>query len=558
MLNTCKKNFLFFFLLLITVLGSISLSANNDRTADAKDYEKIAAEIAAKIDAKKESTKKICLTMIVKNESRIIERCLNSVKDIVDYISICDTGSTDNTVAIIEAFMKNNHIPGKVHHHEWKNFGHNRSLSVQESQKMLSDLSVSLHSCYLLLLDADMLLEIDPSFKKETLNADSLLLIQKTHWMTYYNTRLIKASQPWKCIGVTHEYWGCDENTSSDKLETLVIDDREDGGAKADKFERDIRLLTQGLKDEPDNVRYMFYLAQSYKCIHAYEDSIRWYKARIKAGGWKEEVWYSKCMIGEMYEAMEQWDNALHWYLDAFQTNPDRAEPLQKIATKYRMDGQHHLAYLFAKQGSRIPFPKDQILFIIHPVYDYMLDDEIAIVGWYIPSAREEGFVLADRLALKTNIPKHVKEHSYRNLTYYAKPLQNAQFEPLSFTDQNRKKESKKLIYEIPGYDLSRFKEIVSPISFDDGYLSIICESVQKNNENDIHELHRFVYTDKGGRIARISRPFTFKNNRKESCLDMSLSDNKENIILWVNTDNTDWMCSIESKTVRSLLQPMP
>lgn len=40
--------------------------------------------------------------------------------------------------------------------------------------------------------------------------------------------------------------------------------DWEDGGCKADKSERDIRLLTQGTRDEPDNVRYFFYLAHSY------------------------------------------------------------------------------------------------------------------------------------------------------------------------------------------------------------------------------------------------------------------------------------------------------
>ena len=42
----------------------------------------------------------LCLNMIVKNESRIIHRLLNSVKDIIDCFCICDTGSTDNTVAV--------------------------------------------------------------------------------------------------------------------------------------------------------------------------------------------------------------------------------------------------------------------------------------------------------------------------------------------------------------------------------------------------------------------------------------------------------------------------
>ena len=65
---------------------------------------------------------KLCLTMIVKNESKIIERCLNSIKDIVDCISICDTGSTDNTKTVIEEFMKKHQIPGKVHEHQVEKF----------------------------------------------------------------------------------------------------------------------------------------------------------------------------------------------------------------------------------------------------------------------------------------------------------------------------------------------------------------------------------------------------------------------------------------------------
>lgn len=48
--------------------------------------------------------------MIVKNESRIMERCLNATKSIVDFVSICDTGSTDHTPEIIENWCKENEI----------------------------------------------------------------------------------------------------------------------------------------------------------------------------------------------------------------------------------------------------------------------------------------------------------------------------------------------------------------------------------------------------------------------------------------------------------------
>jgi glycosyltransferase involved in cell wall biosynthesis len=46
----------------------------------------------------KDSENTICLNMIVKNESKIITRLLESVSPIIDCYCICDTGSTDNTI----------------------------------------------------------------------------------------------------------------------------------------------------------------------------------------------------------------------------------------------------------------------------------------------------------------------------------------------------------------------------------------------------------------------------------------------------------------------------
>ena len=80
--------------------------------------------------------------MIVKNESSVIQRCLDQLVGIVDYISICDTGSTDDTVSIIQQWITRNKKDGNiengtVHHHIWKNFGHNRTLSARSAQSWL-------------------------------------------------------------------------------------------------------------------------------------------------------------------------------------------------------------------------------------------------------------------------------------------------------------------------------------------------------------------------------------------------------------------------------------
>ena len=58
----------------------------------------------------------ICLNMIVKNESAIIEQTLSNLlsKIKIDYYVISDTGSTDNTKQIIKNFFDSKNILGEI------------------------------------------------------------------------------------------------------------------------------------------------------------------------------------------------------------------------------------------------------------------------------------------------------------------------------------------------------------------------------------------------------------------------------------------------------------
>ena len=58
-------------------------------------------------------TKTICLNMIVKDESHIIEETLNNITSQLDldYWVISDTGSTDNTKEIIKSFFELYNVP---------------------------------------------------------------------------------------------------------------------------------------------------------------------------------------------------------------------------------------------------------------------------------------------------------------------------------------------------------------------------------------------------------------------------------------------------------------
>ena len=365
----------------------------------------------------------LSLVMIVKNESKIIERCLDSIKPIIDSIIISDTGSTDNTIELIENYLTKNNMKGKVYKDEWKNFGYNRSKSITNAQEWLKENQYDLDKTYLLTIDADMIFRIKPTFNKNMLQTkDSWCIQQVNPSMTYYNKRIFRSSLRYKCIGVTHEYWGCDDKDEDGKLADLYIDDIGDGGAKADKFERDIRLLTQGLVDEPKNERYYFYLAQSYSDFGNKEDAIKFYKKRIEVGGWQEEVFIAYLRIGDIYSHLKQIENAIHYWSLGYEHLPSRSETLFRIINAYRLLGKNQLALLYLKTALKIDYPHDQVLFIEHPIYKYRLLDELSICGFYT-SKKHQSFVVCDYLLLSKDTPDQLKNQCYSNTFFYMNKL---------------------------------------------------------------------------------------------------------------------------------------
>jgi len=353
--------------------------------------------------------KKICLSMIVKNESKIITRCLSSALHVIDYISICDTGSTDNTVEVITNFCETNGIKYKIHNHEWKNFGHNRTLSYYAARDSFPDTD------YVLLLDADMVLKVNDVFDSQELVKGGYMIPQGNSSIYYFNIRLMSTKYNWKCIGVTHEYWSPESKEyTQENITSLEILDLGDGGCKQDKFERDVRLLTQGLKDEPNNPRYMFYLAQSYTDIGEWEKGIEWYQKRIDAGGWFEEIYYSYYRIAWIKLQMGlEWDQVMKSYLDAWNYCPQRIEPLYDIGMYYYDKQEWDQAYKWLKKASEIPFPKHLILFISKHIYEFRVWLNLGVAAYYADKYKES--IDANIKALKSSYCDQEQEKLIRN-----------------------------------------------------------------------------------------------------------------------------------------------
>ena len=321
----------------------------------------------------------LCLNMIVKNESKIITRLFDSVISIIDCYCICDTGSTDNTVEIITEYFKSKNIPGKVVTEPFKNFCYNRTFALNACLGM---------SDFLILLDADMILAVKKFDKKMLNNGDSFTILQGNESFYYQNQRIIRNNGLYSYSGVTHEYINTPSDNRAHNIEkdVLFIMDVGDGGSKSDKFERDIKLLLQGIQDEPNNVRYYFYLANSYHDSGRFGEAINVYKKRIELGGWIEEVWYSYYRIGLCYKNIGKMENAIFSWMEGYEYYPFRLEGIYEIINYYRLNSKHKLGDILYKLARNIldkKLNREHYLFLHNDIYTSKIYYEYTVFAAY-------------------------------------------------------------------------------------------------------------------------------------------------------------------------------
>lgn len=145
----------------------------------------------------------ISLCMIVKNEEDVLERCLNSIYDLVDEIIIVDTGSTDKTIEIAKKFTSS------IYNFKWiGDFSAARNFSFSKATKD-----------YVFWMDADDIILEEDRIKlrnlKSTLNntIDVVSMIynlgfknNETSSLSIRRYRLLKREHNFQWSGYVHEF----------------------------------------------------------------------------------------------------------------------------------------------------------------------------------------------------------------------------------------------------------------------------------------------------------------------------------------------------------------
>jgi tetratricopeptide (TPR) repeat protein len=352
---------------------------------------------------------RICLSMIVKNEAPVICRCLESLRPLIDASLVVGTGSSDGTQGIVREAM--NGIPGDLYERPWLDFAHNRSEALQLAKG---------RGDYVFVIDADETLEWPEHFVLPTLTADAYSLTLHYGDLSYHRVCLLRDALPWRYRSVLHEYLEAEGHQSTEHVQGPVVRVRAEGARSRNprKFHHDAAVLERALHDEPNNTRYQFYLAQSYRDAGESALALQHYRKSIGMGGWDEEIWYAQFQVACLLERTSAEPGAItQAYLAAYQLRPTRAEALVELARYHRLRNKFALALLYARPAAELKLPSDR-LFLDAACYAWRALDELSIAAWWTKTLGGAA-AASKRLLREARNPESERSRIQANAKFY-------------------------------------------------------------------------------------------------------------------------------------------
>jgi len=387
---------------------------------------------------RKEQTIKLCLVMIVKDEEDTIRKCLTSVAPYISYWVIVDTGSTDNTKDVIKETMEELGIDGELHERPWVNFEVNRTESLQLAKGKCD---------YRWIIDADDTFypenPLDNPFAGLDTVPDGYQITYKLNSLQYYRVQIVKSDQDWCYKGVLHEYLHLDKEgiVQANITGCFVIADispLKRASSLQEKYSNDAKILEEALLKEPNNTRYVFYLAQSYRDSEQYEKSLENYQKRAKMGEWEEEVYYSMYMVAKLKERMKYPVNeVINDYSLAWEYRPSRLECAFHVMRKLREERRYLIAFAYGDVAIKTRGTSD-ILFVEPEIWQWRLLDEYSLAAHYIgnPEVAVEKTDAIIKAPFFNSLPDLERERLLKNLDFYKK---GAQDKAKAIKESNRK-----------------------------------------------------------------------------------------------------------------------
>jgi tetratricopeptide (TPR) repeat protein len=325
--------------------------------------------------------------MIVRDEARVIERCLDSVRPLLDYVLVEDTGSTDGTQDLVRAWLQRNGLPGQIIEEPWQNFAFNRSHAMEKLREVEA-------ADYAMIIDADDTVVFDTDFEPRAFKASmdqDVYDVQISHGSSrFWSPQICSNRTPFCFKGVLHDYLEPPpgelkrSNAQGFHIQTGSGSARNENSRK---HEDDAAVLEDALETETEPFllsRYTFYLAKTLRACGQREKALTYYLKRADQGYSIEEVFETLYAAAKlMAELGCPEDEVIGAFQKASDTLPTRAEALHGAAEYCRTKGRNEEGFEYARRGVAIPRPTGGGPSVIAWIYQWGLLDEVGVNGYW-------------------------------------------------------------------------------------------------------------------------------------------------------------------------------
>ena len=291
---------------------------------------------------------KVCVYAICKNEEKFVEKWFQSMKE-ADKIVVLDTGSTDNTVKLLQELGVEVHQ--KVYN-SWRfDVARNDSLSLIPDE-------------YDICVCTDLDEVFEEGWKEKLLNIwnDSVTRVRYTYnWSfdeygkpaTTFLLNKIHKRGKYKWTHPVHEVLTAIDIENEIVCKDIVLNHYPDVTKSRGNY---LPLLELSVTEDPLDDRNMHYLGREYMYYMKWDKCIETLKKHLSLNSatWKDERAASMRFIARSYNAKNDREEAKFWYEEAIKEAPYLREAYIELAYMYYEEEEFNKAYTYLKEALKI------------------------------------------------------------------------------------------------------------------------------------------------------------------------------------------------------------
>ena len=319
--------------------------------------------------------------IICKNEEAVIERCVASIRDQVDEIHICDTGSTDSTLQILKdlrdpkvyvytdyTWNRNfaearNHANSKCAHAQW-------ILSVDCDSVMRATAEQTVKE-YVSCLGADVgAVNVLHDWGSTTFLYPKLSRNDTSIYYKYsYHNVLHMNGVSWKTV-------------SNPKIVFCEKRHPQSAEARQKRHLDQIAYFESINISDPLDTRAWFYGARVLMDNGRPAEAIEKFAEHAKLLPWREELYVSHLYAGRCHARLGCTGKARSCWTRAFEVDPQRIEAVGELVQSFKDKGEYRAALLWGRWGAHSVPASTHKLFSETSWLAWKVWDLLALSAW--------------------------------------------------------------------------------------------------------------------------------------------------------------------------------